>query len=228
MVKKVHQVWFGDAPTQEIQLFMRTVRKYSTGWEYKLWGLKEIDDFPRYASMIKLLISEKKYSFAADLYRAAIIAKHGGCYVDTDFEFYGHLDIMLEKYGKVFSEGKEAIFCNERGTTAGGFFYSPIENSPLLQGIAEDIFKMFSSVEGFSIHVLKDIHIRRAEKIFMPPVEFCFPYWTEEYAPINPPPGALMAHHWTASWKDARTKQKFHRKHRIAAKFCLNRNPELA
>lgn len=228
MVKKVHQVWFGEPPSCYIQLFMLSVRKYSQEWEYKLWGEADIDQFPEYARAIRQLIWEQKYSFANDLFRVAIIAKHGGCYVDTDFEFYGPLDIMLEKYSHVFSEGKEALFCNEWGTTAGGFFYVPVSGSPMMKEIADDVQRMFDSPEGFSIHTLKDIHARRDDKIYLLPVEFCFPYNLKQFAPRNPPEGSLMAHHWTASWKDARVRQEFYRKHKIAAKYLLERNPDLA
>lgn len=90
------------APTTELprplRAYVRTIRALHPGWTYKLWtdadNLALVEaDFP---SELGLYTSLPHPIMRSDLARYLILARHGGFYMDTDYEMFRAFDLVNE------------------------------------------------------------------------------------------------------------------------------------
>jgi mannosyltransferase OCH1-like enzyme len=82
--KILHQVWLGSPFPDKYKRLRDTWLSKHPDWEYKLWtldhvvsfGMKNISSFNRSSNM----------GAKSDIFRYEILNRHGGLYIDTDFE----------------------------------------------------------------------------------------------------------------------------------------------
>lgn len=90
MVEKIiHQIWFGNPPSEETLRRMQTIRVYNPNWEYKLWGESDIPNHFKSKNM-------KRITCRSDVLRVEIMKTIGGVYFDTDIECYGPIDDIVK------------------------------------------------------------------------------------------------------------------------------------
>lgn len=92
--KIIHYVWLGGKPLPD------TLQKYIDGWkksmpdyEFKEWNEHNFDlSVCKYA---KEAYDRKKYAFASDFIRVAVLKQYGGIYLDIDVEVLKSFDPLL-------------------------------------------------------------------------------------------------------------------------------------
>jgi inositol phosphorylceramide mannosyltransferase catalytic subunit len=98
MIEKVfHQIWINKSDP-ELPARFRPYRdswlEHHPRWEYRLWNLENLDFQPECG---ELLPQCRHPAQMADLLRMEILHRHGGVYVDTDFECLKPIDGLIEK-----------------------------------------------------------------------------------------------------------------------------------
>lgn len=91
--KKIHQIWFGDMPESHKRLIPKIIEKHPD-WEYKLWGEKDLDNYPMINKDMFKLISN--VGAKSDIARYEILYNEGGVYLDSDFEMVGSFDELID------------------------------------------------------------------------------------------------------------------------------------
>jgi hypothetical protein len=98
---------------------MDTWPKHHPDWEYRLWTdadlpvLDNADLFERAPS----------YAMKADLLRYEILVRHGGIYIDADFECHRPLDRLMERVEDLLLVSEFGTVCNQfMGSVAGDPF----------------------------------------------------------------------------------------------------------
>lgn len=90
--KKIHQVWIGDMPESHKKLIPKIIEKHPE-WEYKLWGGKELENYPMVNK--KLYQSINNVGAKSDIARYEILYNEGGIYLDSDFEMVTSFDSLI-------------------------------------------------------------------------------------------------------------------------------------
>ena len=114
--KIIHYCWFGGKEKPAlVKKCLASWRKYCPGWEIREWRLENRKDPPQeppheYVRLLRSGFSDslvlksrflvdaveaKKWAFASDLARFAIIAAEGGVYFDTDVELITPIDDLV-------------------------------------------------------------------------------------------------------------------------------------
>jgi inositol phosphorylceramide mannosyltransferase catalytic subunit len=192
----VHRIWLGERELPDAQrAFGESWARHHPDWEQRLWrdaDLAELDLPP------EIVAGASGPAELADVARLAILARHGGVYVDTDVECLRPLDPLLR--GLDFFAGYELP--NLVGTAVLG----AVHGHPVFLRAQEIVRKTFGqaplpSATGppFLTHLLWDF----PEVTIFPPEVF-FPYlWSEPERRGERFEGAYAVHHWAMSWKDA-------------------------
>jgi mannosyltransferase OCH1-like enzyme len=90
----IHQVWVGPAKRKpHIEAFMKTCRDQNPTMAYRLWTNDDLT--PDKFSLLHLIKNARSYAQAADIMRLEILARHGGVYLDTDFECFQPMEPIL-------------------------------------------------------------------------------------------------------------------------------------
>jgi mannosyltransferase OCH1-like enzyme len=89
----IHQIWLGPNPLPEQDAaFVETWKRQHPSWEHRLWTEDNLPDDVRPEIRDRLRIPAER----SDLLRLEVVARHGGVYIDTDFECLQPLDPWLE------------------------------------------------------------------------------------------------------------------------------------
>lgn len=131
---KIHQIWIGPRPLPEkIKWMTETWAKMHPNWEYKLWTNEDLETFD--------LINKEAFDEAinwgakSDILRYEILAKHGGVYLDIDFECIKPLDPLHYNY---------SFYCcmvNESEAQVANGLIGCIPNHPVMHGCIDNIKK---------------------------------------------------------------------------------------
>lgn len=82
--KKIHQIWLGGEFPDKYKRIRDTWIEKNPDWEYKLWTDSDIVDFNM--ENIELFNRIDNLGAKSDILRYEILYRHGGLYIDTDFE----------------------------------------------------------------------------------------------------------------------------------------------
>ena len=94
VIKKIHQIWVGPNPLPAKSVeFIRKIKELHPDYEYRLWT--DIDLTPENFTNIQYIKSTKIYAQKADIMRYEILNKHGGVYLDVDFQILKCLTPLL-------------------------------------------------------------------------------------------------------------------------------------
>lgn len=99
--KIFHQIWVGPKPFPAKYKKWQETWQSITGWTYKLWTDKEVENYPLLSR--NLYHKEKNMGARADILRLEILYAEGGVYIDTDFEcikpeMFGALNCAYDFY----------------------------------------------------------------------------------------------------------------------------------
>ena len=106
--KKIHYCWFGGKPLPEKALrCIASWKKYCPDYELILWNESNFDltqnDYVRYC------YENGKWAFLSDYARLAVVAEHGGIYLDTDVELLRSPDNLLVESAFFGFENKQFV-----------------------------------------------------------------------------------------------------------------------
>ena len=215
--KIFHSIWVGNNPMPEShQKWSKSWSDYNerNGYRCVLWTGQDLEqEFPE----LWLKYRGRNYSMLSDVFRSAILFKHGGIYVDTDFE-------CLRTFHEIFDSYSSCnIFFGEEseGQCSSGLL-AAVPNHPLIalyvKEIAEGIASGMPMPIGSGPHALKRALLKHYPKsyekggrmkvgsgeifndcfVFERRLVYPYPYgavWRREDHPQ-----ALAVHHWAGSW----------------------------
>jgi len=128
--KKIHQIWFGEFQ-ERLEVLINSVKEKHPDWEYKLWTLDDMKDYP--LKNKELFEEIDNYGAKSDVARYEILNNEGGFYLDCDFYMINSFDNLL---GNTFvtgsTENYETVVNNGLiGCVAGcGIIKSLVDNLP--------------------------------------------------------------------------------------------------
>lgn len=95
--KIIHQIWLGPRrPPAFFLKFRESWQKLHPDWEYRLWTDKDLATYD--FELRDLFEASDNYGEKSDILRCELLLKHGGVYVDADFECVKPLDELMYKY----------------------------------------------------------------------------------------------------------------------------------
>lgn len=115
--KKIHYVWLGRGEKSDLtKKCIESWKKYLADYEIIEWNEDNFDINSN--QYLKEAYDNKKYAFASDYIRLAVLYKYGGIYMDTDVEVIKNLDCFLNNRGFVGFENDSAILTAVIGSEA--------------------------------------------------------------------------------------------------------------
>lgn len=96
--KVIHCCWFsGEKKPALFERCLESWRKHAPGWEIREWGVEDLScleqKLPAFAAGA---LRARKWAFASDWARFAVVAAEGGVYLDLDVELVKPLDALVE------------------------------------------------------------------------------------------------------------------------------------
>jgi mannosyltransferase OCH1-like enzyme len=144
--KKIHQVWIGPSPLPEkFKWMMKTWQEKHPDWEYKLWTNEDLESF----NLENKVVYDQFTNWGAksDIFKYEIVYRHGGVYIDIDFECIKPLDTFNKSYNfySSFIFGSEEI---------GAALIAAIPGHPILKQIINKI-KDINNITSDFTEILK-------------------------------------------------------------------------
>ena len=190
----LHQVWVGSKPMPDEQReFVAGWERRHPGWQHRLWTDADARELGISPELVRRAVTPSELS---NLVRYSVVARHGGVYVDTDFESLRPIDPLVR--------GLDGFAgCSKPGIVAPGLF-GAIPRHPAIERAAE-LSRRFLGTRHpepttgpiLFTHVLWDF----PEFTVYPP-ELFYPYlWDEPHRRHERFEDAYAVHHWTLSWR---------------------------
>ncbi len=158
--KVIHQIWLGPKHMPEyIPRFSREWKRLHPDWEYRLWTDADVEtlDF----DLKDLYNKSSNYGEKSDILRCEILLKHGGMYVDTDFEVLKSFDEFVEKYD--FFAGVEyphPIRETNRMLLVSNALIGTAPNHPIMKRWKERIRETWQQTEEERLNPIEKVMIR--------------------------------------------------------------------
>ena len=199
-----HQVWINRTKPElpaEFAAYRDTWLKHHPGWEYRLWNLDNLDFRCLRAELLPQCIS---YSELADILRFELLYRHGGVYIDTDFECFKPIDALLD--------GLRTFACSENGLVVSPGLMGAEAGSAIMKrlvlGLPEQIGAQAPNDETGPGYVTRQILGGGFGGEFaLLPSRLFYPYAMGEARITAANCGeAYAAHHWSHSWADPKAR----------------------
>lgn len=201
----IHRVWPGsDAMPEEYRRYGESWARHHPEWEMRLWTDADADELRCAEAMSRA----RTYVERSDLIRYEVLRRHGGVYVDTDFECLKPIDPLLEgvtAFAAYPRAGTSKIATGVMGCVPG---------HPAFERAAERVHEAVGSVRhGETGPWLMTEIVREFPEVTVFDAELFYPYhWTELHLRDVEFPDAYGAHHWSL-----RFLEKLHLRHEKAA-----------
>jgi inositol phosphorylceramide mannosyltransferase catalytic subunit len=89
-----HQIWLGDAPLPKEYIgYQKTWERRNPGWELQVWAE---DDLPDDLERPEIYERLRQPAERSDMLRLELLKRHGGVYIDSDFECRRPLEPLLD------------------------------------------------------------------------------------------------------------------------------------
>ncbi len=226
--KKIHQIWLGSAPKEEVKRVQASFEKFHPGWEVKLWrdqDAKPLIDKMRvkFPNVGEAWDKASKWAEKADILRYCIIYEEGGTYADTDLPCYGAID-EIHAFSE-FCVGMERNIHGNDEIFTGNAWISAKAGHPILEGCLKGLKPFTGSKDFWDIlyrtgpgllktEVYKGLAKDEAEgtqkTLIMPPSYF-YPLHTDyrhqakqdpKFPTTKVLPWTKGLHLWDSSWVD--------------------------
>jgi len=197
VVKRIHQIWVGPKPIPAKSLkFIDGIKALHPDYEYRLWT--DADLTPKNFTTLEYIHSTPVYAQKADIMRYEIIYRHGGVYLDIDFEILKPLTGLLTE---------DFVVCNEDAHInkymTNAFIYS-VPGNPDLKKCVDNICTC--SLGGGKVNVAtgpwyfrKNISLEGARVL---PTHTMYPthYMQRGHRPSKFLEDTYGMHHWDKNW----------------------------
>jgi mannosyltransferase OCH1-like enzyme len=182
-----HQIWLGPSPLpDELAPFVESWRRHHPHWEHHLWTEETLPAGLRREVYERLRAPAER----SDVLRLELLARHGGVYVDTDFECLRPLDPLLEGVELFAAELK-------RGRVNNAILGAAAGHRAILRGLEEiRPLTRFGPVDKRGTGPLFVDRVLQEEGATVLERRLFYPTWQERE-------GAVAYHHAARSWKDS-------------------------
>lgn len=202
--KVIHQIWLGSPFPEKYKAFAQSWKENHPDWEYRLWTDKDVPGFK--LENKALYDAATNYGEKSDILRYEILYRHGGLYVDTDFECLKRFDILNHCYD--FYIGIQPL--DTELLQLGIGLIGSIPNHPIIrkamdrlketintpQIIAKTGPIFFTRVFCESILAMPGINIAMPSSYFYP----CGYNQDLKKSNLWQKPESFAVHHWEGSW----------------------------
>ena len=198
VIKLIHQIWVGPNKMPDVCVnYIKQIKELHPDYEHRLWTDEDLTE--ENFSNLEYIKSTPIYAQKADIMRYEILYKHGGIYLDTDFEIFKPLTPLLTH---------DLVVCNEDWHVdlymTNAFIYS----IPGTENFKNCIDNIKHCILGGQVCVAKHtgpwyfrskISLARARVLpsaVMYPIHFTYDgKYPESYSPET-----YGCHHWHKSW----------------------------
>ena len=200
----IHRVWPGsDTMPEEYRRYGESWALHHPEWEMRLWTDADAPEL----ECVDAMSRARTYVERSDLIRYEVLRRHGGVYVDTDFECLKPIDPLLEgvtAFAAYPHAGTSKIATGIMGCAPG---------HPAFERAAELVHDAVGSVRhGETGPSLMTEIVREFPDVTVFDAKLFYPYyWTEIHLRGAEFPDAYGAHHWSL-----RFLEKLHRRHEKA------------
>jgi mannosyltransferase OCH1-like enzyme len=193
--KKIHQIWVGPKPIPVRSVsYIEKIKKLHPEYEYRLWT--NVDITPENFVNYEYILQANSFAQKADIMRYEILYKHGGIYLDIDFEIVKNLTPLLTH---------DLVSCNETEDhnlyISTGFIASTIGNSNI-QRCVENISTVTLNTKDINVHT-GPFYFRKClildETVNILKTIVMYPSRTRR-APKKYSPASYGTHHWHGGW----------------------------
>lgn len=194
-----HQVWINER-TPELPDEYRRYRDgwlaLHPGWEYRLWNLGNLDFVQRRPDLMGQCAH---YAQMADILRLEVLLRHGGVYLDTDFEPLRPIDAIIEG-------AAGHVFCSEDGAHISTGLIGARPGSPLIARLLDALPQRLGvapvNVETGPLFVTRQLLAEGFDAdVRVVPSRWFYPYgWNEPHRAQETFPNAYAVHRWAHSW----------------------------
>lgn len=207
--KKIHQIWVGKKEIpNKYEVFMKNIKKLHGEFEHYLWTNKDInkDNFSNY----EIIMSCESPAQKADLMRYEILYKHGGTYLDVDFELFKSISDLLIR---------SLVLCNEavvgaKNYMANSFIGCNKNNKNLLNCVLNakniDFSKPINEATG-PYYFRKNIEFKekrymrkigyKSPDTYIVPTHYFYPlHYTNKESKFLIEKETYGVHHWDKNW----------------------------
>ena len=202
--KKIHQIWLGGILPDKYKIFANSWWKHHPKWEYKLWTDKDVDEFG--LKNKNLFYKAKNMGQRSDIFRYEILERHGGIYVDTDFECLKPFDdlLFLDFFTGISYDTKMILYIG---------LIASIPGHPILKRCIDSM----GGYDGHTAHVIMDVTgpyfftrcflnsvNKKLKGVVAFPMDFFYPlpnYIRSSKTPYKYVKDFSYAiHHWAVTW----------------------------
>jgi hypothetical protein len=194
-----HWVWLGGKKMpDEFVAFRRSWARLHPDWQIIVWDEASLPPLRNQQWFDQL----PTWSQKVDLASFEILHRHGGVYLDTDFECFRNIEPLLR--------GLDWFGASEDDVHTCHGIVGAVPGHPLIDRIVEGFSHSIASQPGAGAaqttgphHITRIVDAWRAEgkplTVFGP--ELFYPYhYTEKHRRHETFPDAYAAHHWAGSW----------------------------
>jgi mannosyltransferase OCH1-like enzyme len=191
----VHRVWLGsEAMPEEYQAYGESWRRHHPEWEMRLWTDADAADL----GCAEAIERARSYVEGSDLMRYEVLRRHGGVYVDTDFEALRPIDPLLD--GITAFTAHARVGRTKIGTGAMGC----VAGHPAFSRAAELAHERVGAVRlGETGPWLMTEIVHEFPDVTVFPAELFYPYhWSELHLRHSEFPDAYAVHHWSLRFQE--------------------------
>ena len=188
-----HWVWLGDSPMpDECRDWIAGWLEAHPGWTHRIWSE---DNRPTLANEEAFLAAEV-LAQRADILRYEVVLRHGGVYLDTDFECLRNIEELL--HGVAAFTGEE-----EPGQLANGIF-GAVPGHPWLRDLVDRLPASLTEHATIPEATGPGLITRVTEDhpdVTTFPAGIFYPYRAHEPSRAGGPfPEAFAVHRWHGTW----------------------------
>jgi mannosyltransferase OCH1-like enzyme len=202
--KKIHQVWLGGELPHKYRIMSESWKRFHPGWGYRLWTDKDIEGFG--LKNRELFYKAKNMGQRSDIFRYEILNRHGGLYVDTDFECLKPFDdlMYLDFFTGISYDTKMVLYVGLIATVPGHQIIKKcISSIGSYEG--QDVFKIMD-VTGpyYFTRCFYETVNKDTKGVVAFPMDFFYPlpnYLRDTKKPYEWIKDCSYAiHHWAVTW----------------------------
>jgi len=205
--KIIHQIWLGGEVPEPFEPFMQSWidAHLGRGWRYRLWTDEDASGFGLFNQ--GFFDESDNPGVKSDLLKWEIVHRHGGVYVDVDFECLGPLDLL--HHTQDFYVGIQPL--DTQFLQLGAALFAARPEHPILEHcietIEDDWHRKGAPSKSGPVHFTKSFFTRaRVEscgRVLAIPASYLYPLGGQETELKRDEwvdNGAFAVHHWARSW----------------------------